>query len=207
NLFGEPIDGGSPLSDAPRRTIHAAPPPLRDRRTRSEVFETGIKAIDLLCPIERGGKAGLFGGAGVGKTVLIAEMIYNMSGVYEGVSLFCGIGERSREAEEFYREMDESGVLGNTVMVFGQMNERPAVRFRVGHAAMAIAEYFREEMNTDVLVLIDNIYRFVQAGAEVSGLLGQIPSRGGYQPSPATESAELEGRSWSTSSGARPALQ
>lgn len=207
NLFGQPIDGGAPLDDAPRRSIYGPPPALSLRRTRSEIFETGIKAIDLLCPIERGGKAGLFGGAGVGKTVLIAEMIYNMSGVYEGVSLFCGIGERSREAEEFYREMDEAGVLDKTVMVFGQMNERPAVRFRVGHAAMAVAEYFREEMNTDVLVLIDNIYRFVQAGAEVSGLLGQIPSRVGYQPSLATEIAELEERICSTPAGAMTSIQ
>jgi F-type H+-transporting ATPase subunit beta len=207
NLFGEPIDGGPPLTGAPRRPIDRIPPPLHDRRTRSEIFETGIKAIDLLCPIERGGKAGLFGGAGVGKTVLIAEMIYNMSGVYQGVSLFCGIGERSREAEEFHREMDEAGVLANTVMVFGQMNERPAVRFRVGHAAMTVAEHFRDELNTDVLVLIDNIYRFVQAGAEVSGLLGQIPSRVGYQPSLATEIAELEERICSTPSGAMTSIQ
>jgi F-type H+/Na+-transporting ATPase subunit beta len=207
NLFGQPLDGGPPLDDVPRRSIYGPPPALSLRRTRSEIFETGIKAIDLLCPIERGGKAGLFGGAGVGKTVLIAEMIYNMSGVYEGVSLFCGIGERSREAEEFYREMDEAGVLDKTVMVFGQMNERPAVRFRVGHAAMAVAEYFRDEMNTDVLVLIDNIYRFVQAGAEVSGLLGQIPSRVGYQPSLATEIAELQERICSTPAGAMTSIQ
>ncbi len=207
NLFGEPIDGGPPLTDAPRRSIQNLPPSLSERRTQSEIFETGIKAIDLLCPIERGGKAGLFGGAGVGKTVLIAEMIYNMSGVYQGVSLFCGIGERSREAEEFHREMDEAGVLANTIMVFGQMNERPAVRFRVGHAAMTIAEHFRDELNTDVLVLIDNIYRFVQAGAEVSGLLGQIPSRVGYQPSLATEIAELEERICSNSSGAMTSIQ
>lgn len=207
NLFGQPLDGGPPLDDVPRRSIYGPPPALSLRRTRSEIFETGIKAIDLLCPIERGGKAGLFGGAGVGKTVLIAEMIYNMSGVYEGVSLFCGIGERSREAEEFYREMDEAGVLDKTVMVFGQMNERPAVRFRIGHAAMAVAEYFRDEMNTDVLVLIDNIYRFVQAGAEVSGLLGQIPSRVGYQPSLATEIAELQERICSTPAGAMTSIQ
>ena len=207
NLFGEPVDGGPPLTDAPRRAIRHAPPALSERITSSEIFETGIKTIDLLCPIERGGKAGLFGGAGVGKTVLIAEMIYNMSGVYQGVSLFCGIGERSREAEEFHRDMSEAGVLDNTVMVFGQMNERPAVRFRVGHAAMTVAEHFRDEMNTDVLVLIDNIYRFVQAGMEVSGLLGQIPSRVGYQPSLATEIAELEERICSTASGAMTSVQ
>jgi F-type H+-transporting ATPase subunit beta len=207
NLFGEAIDGGPPLDDAPSRTIYRPPPPLDDRQTQSEIFETGIKIIDLLCPIERGGKAGLFGGAGVGKTVLIAEMIHNMSGAYQGVSLFCGIGERSREAEEFHREMDEAGVLKNTVMVFGQMNERPAVRFRVGHAALTIAEYFRDQLHTDVLVLVDNIYRFVQAGSEVSGLLGQIPSRVGYQPSLATEIAELEERICSTPSGAMTSIQ
>lgn len=207
NLFGEAIDGGPPLDGAPRRSTHQPPPALSERRSHPEIFETGIKAIDLLCPIERGGKTGLFGGAGVGKTVLIAEMVYNMSGVYQGVSLFCGIGERSREAEEFHREMGEAGVLSNTVMVFGQMNERPAVRFRVGHAAMTIAEHFRDELNTDVLVLIDNIYRFVQAGAEVSALLGQIPSRVGYQPSLATEIAELEERICSTAAGAITSIQ
>ena len=207
DLFGTAIDGGAPLDSAPRRSIFNAPPALKYRRTQSEIFETGIKAIDLLCPIERGGKAGLFGGAGVGKTVLIAEMIYNMSGAYDGVSLFCGIGERSREAEEFHREMADAGVLDNTVMLFGQMNERPAVRFRVGHAAMSIAEHFRDELNTDVLVLIDNIYRFVQAGAEVSGLLGQLPSRVGYQPSLGTEIAELEERICSTASGALTSIQ
>ena len=207
DLFGEPLDGGPPLDRAPRRPIHAPPPPLKARRTRSELFETGIKAIDLLCPIERGGKAGLFGGAGVGKTVLIAEIIYNMAGSYNGVSLFCGIGERSREAEEFHRDMMDAGVLDKTMMVFGQMSERPAVRARVGHAAIAVAEYFRDELNTDVLVLIDNIYRFVQAGAEVSGLLGQIPSRVGYQPSLATEIAELQERICSTASAAMTSIQ
>lgn len=207
NLFGEPLDGGPALSEAPRRAVRQSPPSLKERRTTTEIFETGIKAIDLLCPIEKGGKAGLFGGAGVGKTVLIAEMIYNMAGVYEGTSLFCGIGERSREAEDFHREMAEAGVLSNTVMLFGQMNERPAVRFRIGHAAMTVAEYFRDELNTDMLVLIDNIYRFVQAGAEVSALLGQIPSRVGYQPSLATEIAELEERICSTKSGSMTSVQ
>jgi F-type H+-transporting ATPase subunit beta len=173
----------------------------------SALFETGIKAIDLLSPIERGGKAGLFGGAGVGKTVLITEMIHNMVAEYHGVSLFCGIGERSREAEELYRDMREAGVLGNTVMVFGQMNESPGVRFRVGHAALTMAEYFRDDRRRDVLVLIDNIFRFVQAGSEVSGLLGRIPSRVGYQPTLGTELADLEERICSTDRGAMTSIQ
>jgi len=171
------------------------------------LFETGIKAIDLLSPIERGGKAGLFGGAGVGKTVLITEMIHNMVAEYDGVSLFCGIGERSREAEELYRDMREAGVLENTIMVFGQMNESPGVRFRVGHTALTMAEYFRDEQRRDVLVLIDNIFRFVQAGSEVSGLLGRIPSRVGYQPTLGTELADLEERICSTDRGAMTSIQ
>jgi F-type H+-transporting ATPase subunit beta len=207
NVFGEPIDGKGPLQDVVYRPIYRAPPSLSRRRVRPEIFETGIKAIDLLCPVERGGKAGLFGGAGVGKTVLIAELVHNMSGKYEGVSLFCGIGERCREAEEFHRDMAAAGVLDNTIMVFGQMNEPPGIRFRVGHSAMTIAEYFRDEKNQDVLVLIDNIFRFVQAGAEVSGLLGRIPSRVGYQPTLGTELAELEERICSTHSGSMTSIQ
>lgn len=207
NLFGEPIDGGEPLEDVTLQSIHRPPPSLSRRRVQPEIFETGIKAIDLLCPIERGGKAGLFGGAGVGKTVLIAEVIHNIGRRYEGVSLFCGIGERSREAEEFYRGMREAGVLANTILVFGQMNEPPGVRFRVGHTAMTIAEHFRDARNQDVLVLIDNIFRFVQAGCEVSGLLGRIPSRVGYQPTLGTEIAELEERICNTSSGSMTSIQ
>jgi len=207
DVFGAPLDGGAPLDDAPRREIHRAPPGFARRRARAEIFETGIKVIDLLCPIERGGKAGLFGGAGVGKTVLIAEMVHNTASEYEGVGLFCGVGERSREAEEFHRDMREAGVLDKTIMVFGQMNEPPGVRFRVAHTALTMAEHFRDERNTDVLVLIDNVYRFVQAGAEVSGLLGQIPSRVGYQPTLATELAELEERICSTASGAMTSVQ
>ena len=207
NLFGEPIDAGPPLGEMRRRAILQPPVPLARRRVEGAVFETGIKAIDLLSPIERGGKAGLFGGAGVGKTVLITEMIHNMVAEYEGVSLFCGIGERSREAEELYREMREAGVLGNTVMVFGQMNESPGVRFRVGHAALTMAEWFRDERRRDVLVLIDNIFRFVQAGAEVSGLLGRIPSRVGYQPTLGSELAELEERICSTERGTMTSIQ
>jgi F-type H+-transporting ATPase subunit beta len=207
NVFGEPIDDKGPLEDVQPRSIHGKVVPLSRRSVRSEIFETGIKAIDLLVPLERGGKAGLFGGAGVGKTVLITEMIHNMVGRYEGVSLFCGIGERCREAEELYREMQEAGVLDKTVMVFGQMNESPGIRFRVGHAAMTIAEYFRDDRHQDVLVLIDNIFRFVQAGAEVSGLLGHIPSRVGYQPTLGTELAELEERISSTTSGSITSVQ
>lgn len=207
NVFGETIDGGDPVRDVPRQSILRSPVPLSERRVESTMFETGIKAIDLLSPIERGGKAGLFGGAGVGKTVLITEMIHNMVAEYDGVSLFCGIGERSREAEELYRDMRDAGVLENTVMVFGQMNESPGVRFRVGHAALTMAEYFRDDRRRDVLVLIDNIFRFVQAGSEVSGLLGRIPSRVGYQPTLGTELAELEERICSTDRGAMTSIQ
>jgi F-type H+-transporting ATPase subunit beta len=181
--------------------------PLHRQSTASEIFTTGIKAIDVLSPLELGGKAGLFGGAGVGKTVLIMEMINNMVGGHEGVSLFCGIGERVREGEELYREMKEAGVLENTVMVFGQMNEPPGARFRVGHAALTMAEYFRDEIRQDVLLLIDNIFRFVQAGMEVSGLLGQLPSRLGYQPTLGTELAGLEERICNTSTGAITSIQ
>jgi F-type H+-transporting ATPase subunit beta len=207
DVFGETIDGGPPLTDLPRRPILRQPVPLSQRRVEGTIFETGIKAIDLLSPIERGGKAGLFGGAGVGKTVLITEMIHNMVAEYDGVSLFCGIGERSREAEELYRDMREAGVLENTVMVFGQMNESPGVRFRVGHAALTMAEFFRDDRRRDVLVLIDNIFRFVQAGSEVSGLLGRIPSRVGYQPTLGTELADLEERICSTDRGAMTSIQ
>lgn len=207
NVFGETIDGQAQLDDAPHRPILRDPVPLSERRVDSTLFETGIKAIDLLSPIERGGKAGLFGGAGVGKTVLITEMIHNMVAEYDGVSVFCGIGERCREAEELYRDMRDAGVLENTVMMFGQMNESPGVRFRVGHAALTMAEHFRDQQRRDVLVLIDNIFRFVQAGSEVSGLLGRIPSRVGYQPTLGTELAHLEERICSTERGAMTSIQ
>ena len=207
DVFGEPIDDGGPLADVEWRPIHRPPVPLARREVRSEIFATGIKVIDLLSPLERGGKAGLFGGAGVGKTVLITEMIHNTVGRYAGVSLFCGIGERSREAEELHRDLRRAGVLERTVMVFGQMNEPPGVRFRVGHAALTIAEYFRDDAHRDVLLLIDNIFRFIQAGSEVSGLLGRIPSRVGYQPTLGTELAELEERISSTASGAITSIQ
>ena len=207
NVFGQTIDKKGNVEDVEIRSIHREPIPLRDQSTVSEIFETGIKAIDVLAPLERGGKAGLFGGAGVGKTVLITEMIHNTVSHHEGMSIFCGIGERCREGEELYREMEESGVLGNTVMVFGQMNEPPGARFRVGHAALTMAEYFRDDSKQDVLLMIDNIFRFIQAGMEVSGLLGQLPSRLGYQPTLATELAELEERICNTKTGAITSIQ
>jgi F-type H+-transporting ATPase subunit beta len=207
NVFGQTIDKKGNVEDVEIRSIHREPIPLRDQSTVSEIFETGIKAIDVLAPLERGGKAGLFGGAGVGKTVLITEMIHNTVSHHEGMSIFCGIGERCREGEELYREMEESGVLGNTVMVFGQMNEPPGARFRVGHAALTMAEYFRDDAKQDVLLMIDNIFRFIQAGMEVSGLLGQLPSRLGYQPTLATELAELEERICNTKTGAITSIQ
>jgi F-type H+/Na+-transporting ATPase subunit beta len=207
NVFGEVIDGKEPIKGGQRRSIHQSPVPMVQQSTKTEIFETGIKAIDILTPLERGGRAGLFGGAGVGKTVLITEMINNVVGQYEGVSLFCGIGERSREGEELYREMQDAGVLDRTVMVFGQMSEPPGARFRVGHAAMTMAEYFRDDARQDVLLLIDNIFRFIQAGTEVSGLLGHIPSRVGYQPTLATELAELQERITNTRSGAITSVQ
>jgi F-type H+-transporting ATPase subunit beta len=207
NVFGEPIDGHEALEKVDFRSIHNTPIDLAKRVTREEVFFTGIKAIDLLVPLERGGKAGLFGGAGVGKTVVITELIHNVVGKHKGMSIFCGIGERCREGEEIYREMGNAGVLQNTVMVFGQMNEPPGARFRVGHAALTMAEYFRDDLEQDVLLLIDNIFRFIQAGSELSGLLGRLPSRMGYQPTMATELAELEERISSTSEAAITSIQ
>jgi len=207
NVFGDPLDRKGPVSGAQRKSIHQRPPPLQEQSTVSEVFITGIKIIDLLAPLERGGKSGLFGGAGVGKTVLIMELIHNMVGRVHGVSVFCGIGERLREGEDLYRELSRSGVLADTVLVFGQMNESPGIRFRVGHSALTIAEYFRDEQNQSVLLLIDNIFRFIQAGAEVSGLMGRIPSRLGYQPTLATELSELEERICNTRSGGITSVQ
>jgi len=207
DVFGDAIDRGPALEDVEWRSVHRDPPALTRRSTKSEIFETGVKVIDVLVPLERGGKAGLFGGAGVGKTVLLTEMIHNMIGHHEGVSVFCGIGERSREGEELYRDMKAAGVLPNMVMVFGQMNEPPGSRFRVGHAALTMAEYFRDDEHRDVLLLIDNIFRFIQAGMEVSGLIGQMPSRLGYQPTMGTELASLEERIAGTASGAISSIQ
>ncbi len=207
DVFGKPIDHGPLLPDMTQRSIHQLPPPLSKRSTKSEIFLTGIKAIDVLIPLERGGKAGLFGGAGVGKTVLLTEMIHNMVGHTNGVSMFCGIGERCREGNELYNDMKDAGVLKNMVMLFGQMNEPPGARFRVGQAALTMAEYFRDDEHRDVLLLIDNIFRFIQAGMEVSGLLGQMPSRLGYQPTLATELSKLEERIANTDAGAITSIQ
>ncbi len=207
DVFGNAIDHQPAPTDIQRRSVHHAPPALARRSTKSEIFETGIKLIDVLMPLERGGKAGLFGGAGVGKTVLLTEMIHNMVGQHAGVSIFCGIGERCREGEELHREMKAAGVLDNMVMVFGQMNEPPGARFRVGHAALTMAEYFRDDENRDVLLLIDNIFRFIQAGMEVSGLMGQMPARLGYQPTMGTELSQLEERIANTDNGAITSIQ
>ena len=207
DVFGNAIDRQPQPTDVQWRSVHRAPPPLARRSTKSEIFETGIKVIDVLVPLERGGKAGLFGGAGVGKTVLLTEMIHNMIGHQQGVSIFCGIGERCREGEELYREMKAAGVLPNMVMIFGQMNEPPGSRFRVGHTALTMAEYFRDDEHRDVLLLIDNIFRFIQAGMEVSGLMGQMPSRLGYQPTMGTELSGLEERIANTDTGAITSIQ
>lgn len=207
NVFGQPIDRGEPIDGGLWRSVHQAPLPLTRQVVSSEILPTGIKVIDLLAPLERGGKAGLFGGAGVGKTVVITELIHNMLGAHRGVSIFCGIGERSREAEELYREMRDAGVLDKTVLIFGQMNEPPGARFRVGDAALTIAEHFRDDAKRDVLLLIDNVFRFVQAGGEVSGLMGRIPSRVGYQPTLATELAQLEERICNSASGSITSVQ
>lgn len=207
DVFGHPIDRRPAPNDVDWRSVHQTPPPLARRSTHSEIYETGIKIIDVLVPLERGGKAGLFGGAGVGKTVLLSEMIHNMAGFHQGISIFCGIGERCREGEELYREMKAAGVLDNMVMLFGQMNELPGCRFRVGHAALTMAEYFRDDEHRDVLLLMDNIFRYIQAGSEISGLMGMMPSRLGYQPTLGTELSELEERIASTDSGAITSIQ
>jgi len=207
DVFGSAIDRKPAPQNVEWRTIHRKPPPLSERSTKSEIFETGIKAIDVLVPLERGGKAGLFGGAGVGKTVLLTEMIHNMIGHQQGMSIFCGIGERCREGEELYRGMKDAGVLNNMVMVYGQMNEPPGSRFRVGAAALTMAEYFRDDEHRDVLLLVDNIFRFIQAGMEVSGLLGEMPSRLGYQSTMGTDLSGLEERIANTHAGAITSIQ
>jgi F-type H+-transporting ATPase subunit beta len=207
NVFGEPIDNMEAPQTTETRSIRGVHVPITQQSTESEIFETGIKAVDILCPLERGGKAGLFGGAGVGKTVLLTEMIHNMVGHHHGISIFCGVGERCREGEELYREMKEANVLPNTVMVFGQMNEPPGARFRVGHTGLTMAEYFRDDERQDVLLLIDNIFRFIQAGQEVSGLMGLLPSRLGYQPTLASDLAALEERICNTTTGAITSIQ
>ena len=195
DVTGDTGDRLGPLSgDVPRRPIHRAPPPFRALGADSELFRTGIKVIDLLAPHAQGGKAAMFGGAGVGKTVLVMELIHAMVAGYQGISVFAGVGERSREGHEMLRDMTEAGVLDRTVLVYGQMNEPPGARWRVPMTALAIAEYFRDEAHKNVLLLMDNVFRFVQAGSEVSGLLGRLPSRVGYQPTLATEVAQLQER-------------
>ncbi|SFC24844.1 F-type H+-transporting ATPase subunit beta [Alkalibacterium subtropicum] len=206
DVFGNTLNGEG-KSKAMTKSIHQRPVPFSERNTTNELFITGIKVIDILTPLARGEKAGLFGGAGVGKTVLITELINNTAKKTKGYSVFCGIGERSREAEELYREVKEAKILDNAVLIFAQMNEPPGARFRVGHAALTMAEYFRDVQKKDVLLLIDNIFRFIQAGSEVSGLMGKMPSRVGYQPTLASELAELEERISSTRSGAITSIQ
>jgi len=208
NALGDPVDRGPPLpADVPRWPIHRPTPTLAQQTGARALFETGIKVIDLLAPVVRGGKAAMFGGAGVGKTVLIMELIRTMVETYTGISVFAGIGERSREGHELLLEMRQSGVFERTVLVFGQMNEPPGARWRVGFSALTIAEYFRDELGRDVLLLMDNVFRFVQAGSEVSGLLGRLPSRVGYQPTLATEIAELEQRITSVPGATVTAIQ
>jgi F-type H+-transporting ATPase subunit beta len=208
NALGEPADRGEPFpSDIERRPIHAPAPKLSAQRSVREIFHTGIKVIDLLAPLVKGGKAAMFGGAGVGKTVLIMELIRTTVERHSGISVFAGIGERSREGHELLLELKQSGVLKRTALVFGQMNEPPGARWRAGLTALAIAEHFRDVAHEDVLLLIDNVYRFVQAGGEVSGLLGRLPSRVGYQPTLASEIAELEERIASVAGAAITSIQ
>jgi F-type H+/Na+-transporting ATPase subunit beta len=208
NVTGEVRDQGGALpAETPRRSIHAAPPPLAAQSTSTEVFETGIKVIDLLTPMAQGGKAAMFGGAGVGKTVLVMELIHAMVEKYEGISVFAGIGERSREGHELLTEMAESGVLPRTVLVYGQMNEPPGARWRAPLTALTISEFFRDTKQQNVLLLMDNVFRFVQAGAEVSSLLGRLPSRVGYQPTLATEVAGLQERIASVAGAAVTSIQ
>jgi F-type H+-transporting ATPase subunit beta len=208
DALGEPLDRlGAFPADVPRRPIHRPGPPLGERGLAREVFATGIKSVDLFAPLARGGKAGLFGGAGVGKTVLLMELIRATFEKYKGLSVFAGIGERSREGNDLWLDMRDSGVMDRVALVFGQMNEPPGARWRVGHTALAMAEYFRDEQGKDVLLLVDNVFRFVQAGTEVSGLLGRIPSNVGYQPTLPTEVAAFQERIASVGKAAVTSLQ
>ncbi|MCZ6601467.1 MAG: F0F1 ATP synthase subunit beta [Planctomycetota bacterium] len=207
NLTGDPIDLGPPVEAKEHRPIHRDPPAFDQLEPKTIVFETGIKVIDLLTPYSKGGKTGLFGGAGLGKTVLIQELIHNVAKEHGGYSVFAGVGERTREGNDLWLEMKESGVIDKTVMVFGQMNEPPGARLRVGLSALTMAEYFRDSTGADVLLFIDNIFRFSQAGAEVSALLGRMPSAVGYQPTLATEMGELQDRITSTKNGSITSVQ
>jgi F-type H+-transporting ATPase subunit beta len=207
NVIGEPIDRKGPLETEKRYPIHRQPPPLAEQDTQIRLLETGIKAIDLVCPFPKGGKIGLFGGAGVGKTVIVTELIRNIAAEHGGISVFAGVGERTREGNDLYGEMTRSGVLDKTVLVYGQMNEPPGARLRVGLTGVAQAEYFRDEEHQDVLLFIDNIFRYVLAGAEVSTLLGRMPSAVGYQPTLATDMGALEERITSTRTGSITSVQ
>jgi F-type H+-transporting ATPase subunit beta len=207
NLLGQPIDQLGPVAAAKHYPIHRPSPPFEEQETTTSVFETGIKVVDLLAPYPRGGKIGLFGGAGVGKTVLIQELIRNIATEHGGYSVFAGVGERTREGNDLWLDMKESGVLAKTVMVFGQMNEPPGARLRVGLTGVTVAEYFRDEQGQDVLLFIDNIFRFVQAGSEVSALLGRMPSAVGYQPTLGTEMGALQERITSTRRGSITSVQ
>ena len=208
NLIGDPIDGkGAVPADTKRMPIHRLAPTFAEQAATAEMFETGVKVIDLLEPYVKGGKVGLFGGAGVGKTVIIQELIHNIATEHGGYSVFCGVGERTREGNDLWLEMTESGVIEKTAMVFGQMNEPPGARLRVGLSGLTIAEYFRDEASQDVLVFIDNIFRFVQAGSEVSALLGRMPSAVGYQPTLGTEMGALQERITSTRAGSITSVQ
>ncbi|MEE8815353.1 MAG: F0F1 ATP synthase subunit beta [Lachnospiraceae bacterium] len=207
NLLGEPIDHKPPVETKEHWSIHRPAPSFEDQVPAQEVFETGIKVIDLICPYAKGGKIGLFGGAGVGKTVLIMELIHNVATNHGGISVFCGVGERSREGNDMYGEMTESGVLEKAALVYGQMNEPPGARMRVGLTGLTMAEYFRDVKHQDVLLFIDNIFRFTQAGSEVSTLLGRMPSAVGYQPTLATEMGALQERITSTKNGSITSIQ
>ena len=207
DVTGQPIDDAGEVDATQRYPIHRHPPPPEELSTVSEMLETGIKVIDLIQPVARGGKVGFLGGAGVGKTVLVAELIYNIATQHGGYSVFCGIGERTREGNQFWLEMDEYGVIDKTAMVFGQMNEPPGARLRVGLAGLSMAEYFRDEGGQDVLIFIDNVFRFTLAGGEVSALLGRMPSAVGYQPTLATEMGELQERITSTQHGSITSFQ
>jgi len=207
NVVGEPVDHLGPVKAEKSYSIHRDPPSLEEQSTKLEMFETGIKVIDLIQPFLKGGKIGLFGGAGVGKTIIIMELIRNVATKHGGYSVFAGIGERTREGNDLWLEMKESGVLAKTALIYGQMTEPPGARLRVGLSALSVAEYFRDEMNQDILLFIDNIFRFVQAGSEVSALLGRMPSAVGYQPNLATELGELEERITSTKKGSITSVQ
>ena len=207
NVLGRTIDMKGPVDAAETRPIHSPPPSFVDQSTQAEMFETGLKVIDLIAPFSKGGKVGVFGGAGVGKTVIIQELIHNVASEHGGYSVFAGVGERSREGNDLYHEMTESGVMDKTVMIFGQMNEPPGARLRVGLTGLTMAEYFRDTKGTDVLLFIDNIFRFVQAGSEVSSLLGRMPSAVGYSPTLATEMGQLQERITSTKHGSITSVQ